>query len=293
MSSLDHIHPKLRSIADLPQDERIDNALRDRWVGYPDADRALSLMEDLLQAPPVLRPDNLLVRAETNNGKSSLLDRFLDLHPPHVDERLDRTVVPVLRFEMPPEASQDAIYREILNQAKVPYRATQAKEMKALQLFQVLPRLGVRMLLIDELHVVQDAGRSRQGQVLDTLKYLGNKLRIPIVAAGTRAAHRAVCSDPQLENRFVPVDLPRWKLNQSFRLLLAGYEQTLPLREPSELASRDLAMKIYGMSDGLIGEIAKIIWHAAAKALSRGEERITPETMDRLDWTRPSQRRAV
>ena len=43
---------------------------------------------------------------------------------------------------------------------------------------------------------------SRQRELLGLLRYLGNDLRIPIVALGTRDAYLALRLDDQLENRF-------------------------------------------------------------------------------------------
>jgi hypothetical protein len=86
------------------------------------------------------------------------------------------------------------------------------------------------------------------------LSYLGNDLQIPLVGLGTKEAMRAVQADPQLANRFEPVALPPWQLNQDFQMLLASFERVLPLRHPSRLADEQMARKLLALSEGSLGE---------------------------------------
>ncbi len=64
-----------------------------------------------------------------------------------------------------------------------------------------------------------------------------NELRIPIVGVGTRDADLAIRSDDQLENRFEPIPIPRWKEGDDLLSLLASFEAVLPLRRRSEIAT--------------------------------------------------------
>jgi hypothetical protein len=70
---------------------------------------------------------------------------------------------------------------------------------------------------------------ANQRHFLNVIKYLGNELQIPIVAAGTHDAFNAVQSDPQLSNRFEPALLRRWALTDEYLRLLASFEVALPL----------------------------------------------------------------
>jgi Bacterial TniB protein len=80
------------------------------------------------------------------------------------------------------------------------------------------------------------AGNSlRQNWFLNVIKYLGNELKLPIVAVGTQDAFNALSTDPQLANRFEPAVLPRWHYDREFLRLLMSFEQVLPLRNESRL----------------------------------------------------------
>jgi hypothetical protein len=74
----------------------------------------------------------------------------------------------------------------------------------------VLRRVGVRVLVIDELHNVLAGRADVRREFLNLLRFLGNELRIPLVGVGTRDAYLAIRSDDQLENRFEPMTLPVW-----------------------------------------------------------------------------------
>jgi len=79
--------------------------------------------------------------------------------------------------------------------------------------------------VIDEIHHVLAGNLNKQRHFLNTIKYLGNELQIPIVGVGIKEAFNAIQTDPQLANRFEPVLLPRWELNTGFLKLLASFER--------------------------------------------------------------------
>jgi len=64
-----------------------------------------------------------------------------------------------------------------------------------------------------------------QWQLLPILTSLGHDLQILLVGVGITEALRALQTDPPLAKRFAPATLPRWRLHQAFRRLLASFEQ--------------------------------------------------------------------
>ena len=114
------------------------------------------------------------------------------------------------------------------------------------------------------------------------LKWLSNKLRLPIVAAGTDDAYALISSDDQLMSRFRVVEIPRWIDGQNYRNLLAGFEATLPLRHASDLDEDNLAGKLLELSDGLIGELHNLLKVAAKKAIADGGEKITVKLINEI-----------
>jgi hypothetical protein len=128
--------------------------------------------------------------------------------------------------------------------------------------------------------------------MLNLLRYLGNDLQIPLVAVGVKEALQVIHSDDQLANRFEPFALPRWEYGVELTDLLASFEYTLPLRRPSSLANPVLAHRVVAMSQGILGEIVTLITRSAEMAVITGVERIELETLERIDYLPPSQRRA-
>lgn len=49
------------------------------WIGYTQARTILSQLDYLLEYPAMHRMPNLLIVGRTNNGKTMLIDRFLEL----------------------------------------------------------------------------------------------------------------------------------------------------------------------------------------------------------------------
>lgn len=273
--------------------ERIKEILSNKWIGYSKANEILEKLEDLLRHPKIHRMPNILITGETNNGKTTIVEQFLKNHPNTNDPYDDTIQVPVVKIEMPPEANQDSIYISILRELFVPFQINAKKEEKASQVIGIMRRLQVRMLIIDEMNNLLDNTVLKQAQVLNTIKYLGNKLQIPIVAVGTKEAHRAILSDSQLSNRFKPYELKRWSLNIEYRKLLKSFEKLIGLKSTSHLDQRDIAIEIMNMSEGWIGEVSEIIKSAAIAAIKNKNEKITVELLRKLDWITPSRRRML
>jgi ATP-dependent Clp protease ATP-binding subunit ClpA len=67
-----------------------------------------------------------------------------------------------------------------------------------------------RILLIDEIHNLLSCSARDQRAALNAIKYLANKLRVSIVAAGTYGALHVMPADSQIASRFEQDELPVW-----------------------------------------------------------------------------------
>ncbi|MBB2940488.1 hypothetical protein FB565_000192 [Actinoplanes lutulentus] len=151
---------------------------------------------------------------------------------------------------MPSEPSVKRFYVTILAALGAPLRPRRQLaelEQTALALLRVV---GVRMLMIDELHnVLAGRGEGRR-EFLNLIRFLGNELRIPLVGVGTREAYLAIRSDDQLENRFEPVTLPLWEPGEDICSLLAAFAMSFPLRRRSAIATPAMAQYLLTRSEG-------------------------------------------
>jgi len=291
MGKASHLHAAARGVLDLPVAERIVHLRRPRWIGYPRAKQLLDKLDDLLTHPKTHRMPNLLIVGNTNAGKTMLANRFVQLHPADDNPQGDAVIVPVLAIQAPPGPDEGRFYNAILEALFAPYNPRERVAQKQVQVLRILKQIGVRMLIIDEVHNVLTGPVTKQRQFLNVLKYLGNDLQIPLVGLGTPEALRAVQADPQLANRFEPAALPPWQLNQEFQMLLASFERTLPLREPSRLADEQMARHLFALSEGSLGELSVLLTSAAVSAVQSGAERIDAQVLAAIDWVPPSERR--
>lgn len=288
---LTHLHPAAREVARLPSSERVHRIRADRWIGYPKAVDAVERLEMLFRWPSKQRMPNLLLVGPTNNGKSMIVERFRRLHPP-VSE-FDRENISVVCVQMPSEPSVLRFYTALLASLGAPLRPRQRlADVERLALV-LLREVGVRMLVIDELHnVLAGRGETRR-EFLNLLRFLGNELRIPLVGVGTREAYLAVRSDDQLENRFEPFVLPVWEADDDTRSLLASFAASFPLHSPSLIDTEDMARYLLARSEGTIGELARLLTAAAVAAVESGEERINHRTLTMADYVGPNERRRL
>jgi hypothetical protein len=232
---------------------------------------------------------NLLLIGPTNNGKSMIIEKFRRTHPPSSSD--DQEHIPVLSVQMPSEPSVTRFYVALLAAMGAPLRPRQRlPEMEQLAL-SLLRRVGVRVLIIDELHNVLAGNSVSRREFLNLLRFLGNELRIPLVGVGTREAYLAIRSDDQLENRFEPIMLPLWEVDGECCSLLASFAAAFPLRRQSMITTLDMARYLLARSEGTIGELAHLLMAAAVAAVESGEEAINHRTLTMAEYTGPSERR--
>lgn len=286
-----HLSEQARAALTLSVKERIDRVRGARWIGYTRAKVILNKLEDLLTHPKQHRMPNLLIYGDTNNGKTMIVNRFKQLHPGHDNPEGEGIVLPVLIIQCPPVPDENRFYNTILEKLFAPYKSSDRVDKKQFQAINMLERVGLKMLILDELHNLIAGNLNKQRQFLNTLKYLGNELQIPLVGVGTKEAHTALATDPQLSNRFEPAEIPRWQMGTDYLKLLASFERMLPLQKPSQLVESKLAIKLLSMSEGIIGELSTILTNAAVKAIKSGKEQITLDLLNSIRWIQPSKRK--
>ena len=222
---------------------------------------------------------NLLVVGESGNGKSTLIERLRDQNPVMARPG-GEALAPFILMQMPSEPSEARFWSELLLALHIAHRDTDPVQRKKNQAHSALAYVRCRMLGIDEFHNVLNGHARQQRHFLAVLKNLSNELGLPIVAAGTRDTLRTLHTDPQLASRFEAFGLPRWKLDREFLRLLASFERVLPLAAPSGLATREMAIRLHALSEGIIGRLALVLSRAAVQAIRDGGERIDGKTLD-------------
>lgn len=283
-----HLHQDFLHCMALSDEERIAILDVPRWIGYERATQILGVLQDLMNKPKKPRMPNLLIVGDSNNGKTTLIRRFVDLHGvSYVNEDGD-PVRPVVLTEAPTSADEKSLYISILERFMTPYRPTDPVSKLRYQLIHLMRACHVRMLIIDELHSVLTGTTVKQREVMNALKLLCNELCIPIVGVGTRDAVRVLHTDPQHASRFDVADLPAWQPSKGFQMLLASFEKVLPLKQPSRLHDPELSRKLFFISGGNIGNLHRLLVECAREAIRSGKEQIDSTIIDGKKWIQPT-----
>ena len=285
-----HLSERARAALALPDDQRIERIRRARWIGYTRAQAILTELEDLLAYPCQPRMPNLLLYGETGNGKTFIVNRFVQRHPADDHPEGEAAIVPVLAIQAPPVPSESRLYDALLEALFAPYKSRDPVAKKQFQVLRLLRAVNTRMVIIDELHHALVGSAHQQRVVMNALKYLSNELQIPLVGVGTREAIRAIQADPQLASRFHRVELATWHMGREYHQLLASFERMLPLKRPSHLHKEPLATQLLAMTEGTIGELSTLLKAAAISAVRSGIEHLNAEVLAAVDWEPPSVR---
>ena len=112
MNECAHLSPQARAIAARSPEERIRSLQIPVWIGYTRAQAILAKLDYLLEHPPVHRMPNLLIVGRTNNGKTMLIDHFLELHSRR--ERGSTASHGIISVQTPPKPEEKRFYQEIV-----------------------------------------------------------------------------------------------------------------------------------------------------------------------------------
>jgi len=272
-------------------EERIIAAKQFKWIGYTKAIKAINKMEDLYAHPKVDRMPNLLIVGDSNNGKTALLNRFSKRYPAVLDDDTKSLSNPVVMIQAPPEPDEKRFYNSILESLYAPVLTSEKIDSRQRRVISIFKSLNVQILIIDEIQHVLAGSPRKQRLFLNVIKYLSNELKIPIICSGIKDAFNVMQSDQQLSNRFEPIVLTRWSNDIEYKRLLLSFEKLLPLKKESHLIEGSTATKILAMSDGLIGEISKILQLSTVLAIESGSERITKSIINEIDFIPPQNRK--
>lgn len=108
----------------------------------------------------------------------------------------------IVAMQMPPEPDEKSFYAQLSSSLQAPVRASMNVHQMRYIVRDLLSYIGARVLIIDEVHALLASSYRQQRILLNTLRYLANELRIPMICAGTAEAKTALTTDEQLADRF-------------------------------------------------------------------------------------------
>ena len=277
------------------KDNRIDAILKDKWVNYPKSKQVMDALEMLLKFPKNHRMQNLLIMGESNNGKTTIARRFINQHKPYIETLIDEdtntpyesVVRSVIMIQCPHIPHEKSFYYNVLDQLNLPYRKNTRAEFLKQTIISAFKDMKVKILIMDEIHHVLSGSASKQREFLNLIKYISNEAQVSIVALGTSEASFALKAERQLDTRFDKMIIPKWRYDENFLKLLLTIERIISLNNQSNLTDPNIAKLLFQMSNGIIGEVFKIIRLASIKAIESGEERISVNSLKELNYVSP------
>ena len=281
-NEFEHLSFESREEAHLPSEERIRRIQAERWIGYDRAETILGRLDELLQYPQRDRMPCLLLHAATGMGKTKLLRKFRRTHPPVFDPTVGVQKMQIVAMQMPPEPDEKSFYTQLLSSLDAPARTSMNVHQMRHIVLDLLGFVGTRMLIIDEVHTLLASTYRQQRVLLNTLRYLANELRIPLVCAGTSDAKIALTTDEQLADRFEAYDLPLWQNDEAFMRLLVSFQLTFPLRRSSDLTSPASRRVLLDRTHGVTVRIVRLLEALAVDAVKTGKEQIDLDSLSNL-----------
>jgi hypothetical protein len=262
----------------------------DVWVSYQVGEDAIADLQSLFERSGGLRPECRFIVGPSNSGKSRILDAFVERSGAVNVRDANGATIPILYIQAPENPSIGGFFDQVIKGIDAPAISGSSAMLRKNTALRLCKKVGLRMLLIDEIQHLASGTSAHRNQCLNAIKAMSTELQIPIVAAGTEEAIDVIISLNQVENRFKPWMLEPWKAGHEFTKLMIYYEMLLPLRKASHLEDRNMCDLILRQSEGIFGEIYFLLRNAAEKAIQTGMERINQALLEELNYQGPRAR---
>jgi hypothetical protein len=144
-------------------DERRIRAIRSRrWVLYPRAKQALDRLSRLLEVPQGTRMPSVAIYGDSGMGKTMIMKRFREEHPPSFNPTTGKLRTPVLAMEMTSRPGERRFYAELLTLLGAPQRPRADIARMEQAALRIMKAIGVQVLVIDEVHNIRSMSRGFQ-----------------------------------------------------------------------------------------------------------------------------------
>lgn len=268
----DHVHPDVQPLLHEDAEARIKAVQADQFIPFGKLPVILERMRQLVKTPNQGSPKGILLIGDSQMGKSELIKAFHLEHPADDNVNGEHAQIPVLVIQFP-DSGGEGVYGEICRVLNVKLPNKPSPLLLRSETMSVLDRVGMKVLVIDELANVLTRREPTKATSLNQIKFIMNEHKRPVVLGVTEKAYRTIQHDEQISNRFIQIRLALPK-GQDLAKLVLGWVRLQPLRRPSEIGEKFFALlnQLHAQYTG------DLVWHLkqmAVAAIQTGEERLT------------------
>lgn len=227
------VDDEVRGAVGLDLSTRLAFIEAERDYAFPYAQHLHEQLERLLRAGQGrTRPPCRRIVARSGMGKSFILQQFERRHPRVISKRKG-TQWPVLLVEVPPRPTPDALVHAILSKlgAPIPSKKRVALQYHALNL---LRDAGICLLIFDELNRIRHLNDDIAGETCELMRWYSSVLGVPGVVSGGPAYVHIFQGDEQLGDRYLPIEIPTFVVDEIFLRVVSTVLAHIPMREPPD-----------------------------------------------------------
>lgn len=275
VNTLQHLDPRMHSLADADQQTRIRTLEKDLFIEHDYSRHLSSLLVELITGPRQTRMPCLLITGDAGMGKTAQLNRFQRQFPDALDPVTGVLQRPIVIANVPPEPTRVTLSFALLEALRAPVITSHRSVDKSAVVRRLLAAHRTRVVVFDEIQHLCYSRRRDRLVVLDTIKAVSTVNQVNVICAGTKGVEREFLAAPQMERRFDIASFSPWKARGGFRRFLGAYERVRPLRLPSRLTEPEMMQAILEETRGITHRVIQRLNAAAMVAVHEHVERIT------------------
>ncbi|KRS20744.1 hypothetical protein AAY72_12295 [Alishewanella sp. WH16-1] len=226
-------------------------------------------------------PQCMLLTGPSGVGKTSIIEKYLIQHPRR--NVYEATEIPVLHVTLSEIKTTVSMYQQILHDLghPRPFESNNELELRV-QIKSLVKNCKVEMIIIDEFQqLIERKTNAILSDTANSLKRLIIEIKIPVVLVGMPYSIVILDTNSQLSSRFEhrhsiqPFRISEKEERESYYNFLSTLEQQMFLPEKSNLATKNIASRLYMYCGGSCRKLKGLLNIAFEKALISAERKIT------------------
>lgn len=257
-----------------------DILIRQSTIQHPKFVKVLNTMHEIFERKKLFGvQDSMAVFGLPGTGKTSICDAFMAMHERY--DEVERTVVPVLRFDAPSATTGIALLKAIL----LAYGEQDTAGLEP-DLFNrtvvLIKACDTQMLVMDEAQQLVERGlKKTHVKMADTLKLIMNATGACVALFGTDRTRELLRVQPALRRRFKKREnLDPWHLNDQDKasefasVANALLENPAVTQEYAHLLEPGFITRLLFGSDGRIDFLVNLIAEAVRICEAQGKKKL-------------------